>query len=124
MPDELDEREAGGGAVSLDAAIGSAAAGAGLGAGGVHKGLRFSFCGWTPARPHPGGYQYSRFCDRYRGSRGRLDVGLRQVFRAREKEFVDYAGPMVEVTDRRTGEIHKAKCSSGCLRRRTTRLST
>ncbi len=64
---------------------------------------------------HPDGYQYSRFCDRYREWRGRLDVVLRQVYRAGEKAFVDYAGPTVEVTDRRTGEIHEAKVFVGVL---------
>ena len=61
-------------------------------------------------RRTPDGYhQYSRFCDRYREWRGRLDVVLCQVYRAGEKAFVDYAGPKVEVTDRRTGEVHEAK---------------
>ena len=64
---------------------------------------------------HPDGYQYSRCCDRYREWRGRLDVVLRQVYRAGEKAFVDYAGPAVEVTDRRTGEIHGAKVFVGVL---------
>ncbi|MDE0356588.1 MAG: hypothetical protein OXN92_02450 [Gammaproteobacteria bacterium] len=69
---------------------------------------------------HPEGYQYSRFCDRYRERRGRLDVVLRQVYQAGEKAFVDYAGPTVEVTARRTGEIHDAKVFVGYWRRRTT----
>ena len=64
---------------------------------------------------HRDGYQYSRFCDRYRAWRGRLDVVLRQVYRAGEKAFVDYAGPTVEVTDRSTGEIHAAKVLVGVL---------
>ncbi|MDE2796797.1 MAG: IS21 family transposase [Gemmatimonadota bacterium] len=64
---------------------------------------------------HPDGYGYSRFCDRYREWRGRLNVVLRHVYRAGEKAFVDYAGPTVEVTDRRTGEIREAKVFVGVL---------
>ena len=55
---------------------------------------------------HPDGYQYSRFSARYREGHGRLDVVMRQVHRAGEKAFVDYAGLMVEVTDRPTGKVH------------------
>ena len=53
---------------------------------------------------------------------GRLEAALypptppsRQVYRASEKAFVDYAGSTVEVTDRRTGEIHDAKVFVGVL---------
>ncbi len=63
----------------------------------------------------PDGYQYTRFCDRYREWRGRLNVVLRQVYRAGEKTFVDYAGSTVEVTDRQTGEIREAKVFVGVL---------
>ena len=44
---------------------------------------------------HPNGYRYSRFCERYRVWWGRIDVVMRQVYRAGEKAFVDYAGPEV-----------------------------
>ena len=40
---------------------------------------------------------------------------LRQVYRAGEKPFVDYAGSTVEVTDRRTREVHEAKVFVGVL---------
>ena len=46
---------------------------------------------------HSDGYQYSWFCERYREWRGTLDVAMRQVYRAGEKAFVDYAGPKFEV---------------------------
>jgi len=55
------------------------------------------------------GYQYSRFCDIYRAWSGRLDVSMRQVHKAGEKMFVDYAGQTVPITDRLTGEIRKAE---------------
>ena len=64
---------------------------------------------------HPNGYQYSRFCDRYRAWRGHLDVVLRQVYRAGEKAFVDYAGPKFEVVDRSTGEVCDAMVFVGVL---------
>jgi len=60
-----------------------------------HKGVTLQLLWLEYREAHPGGYQYSRFCDRYRQWRGRLDVVLRQVYRAGEKAFVDYAGPTV-----------------------------
>ena len=80
-----------------------------------HKGMTLQLLWLEYREAHPDGYQYSRFCDRYREWRGRIDVVLRQVYRAGEKAFVDYAGPTVEVTDRRTGEIHEAKVFVGVL---------
>ncbi len=58
---------------------------------------------------HPNGYQYSWFCQNYREWAGRLDVTMRHDHRAGEKLFVDYAGQTVGITDRSTGEIHKAQ---------------
>jgi transposase len=58
---------------------------------------------------HPAGYQYSRFADLYRGWRGTQEAVLRQVHAPGDKLFVDYAGPTVEVVDRRTGEIVPAQ---------------
>lgn len=57
---------------------------------------------------HPGGYQYSRFCQHYRGWAGRLSVSMRQTHTPGEKLFVDYAGPTVAITDPLTGEIRQA----------------
>ncbi len=51
------------------------------------------------------GYGYSCFCERYRQWRKKLDVTMRQVHRAGEKLFVDYAGQTVGVTNRDTGEV-------------------
>ena len=80
-----------------------------------HKGVTLQLLWLEYREAHPDGYGYSRFCDRYREWRGRLDVVLRHVYRAGEKAFVDYAGPTVEVTDRRTGEIREAKVFVGVL---------
>ncbi len=51
----------------------------------------------------PDGYQYSRFCDLYREWCGKLDLVMRQVHRAGEKLFIDYAGPTLPV-DAITGD--------------------
>lgn len=55
------------------------------------------------------GYQYSWFCDHYRGWRGRRDLVMRQDHRAGEKLFVDYAGQTVAIVDRITGEFRTAE---------------
>ena len=41
---------------------------------------------------YPDGYRYSQFCERYRRWSKTIDVCMRQVYRAGEKLFVDYAG--------------------------------
>jgi transposase len=57
---------------------------------------------------NPEGYQYSQFCNRYRQWLKKLDVTLRQEYRAGEKLFVDYAGQTVPIINPCTGEIMKA----------------
>lgn len=54
-------------------------------------------------------YSYSQFCVRYRAWRSRLKLSLRQVHRAGEKLFVDYAGPTLPVLDRHTGSVRPAQ---------------
>lgn len=54
-------------------------------------------------------YQYSRFCDLYREFARRLKRSMRQVHRAGEKLFIDYAGDTVPVVDAATGEISRAQ---------------
>jgi transposase len=44
-------------------------------------------------------YRYSQFCERYRRYALRLKRSMRQIHRAGEKLFVDYAGPTVELAD-------------------------
>ena len=62
---------------------------------------------------HPDGYRYP--VQRYRAWRGRIDVVMRQVYRAGEKAFVDYAGPKFEVVEEdRRGE---GAMVFGCARR-------
>jgi transposase len=58
---------------------------------------------------HPDGYRYSRFCDRYRAWAKKRGLVMRQVHRAGEKLFVDYAGKKPGWVDRRTGEFVPAE---------------
>jgi transposase len=57
----------------------------------------------------PGGYQYSRFCERYGRWLATSSVTLRQEHRAGEKCFVDFSGDGVQVVDAVTGEVRVAK---------------
>ena len=58
---------------------------------------------------HPEGYQYSRFCERYRALAGAPRPGHCARATAGEKLFVDYAGQTVEVIDPATGEVRQAQ---------------
>jgi transposase len=53
---------------------------------------------------HPDGYRYTQFCEHYRRWCKRRRLSMRQVHRAGEKLFVDYAGAKPRVVDRITGE--------------------
>lgn len=52
---------------------------------------------------HPDGYRYTQFCEQYRQWLRRRRLSMRQVHRAGEKGFVDYAGKRPCLTDPRTG---------------------
>ena len=80
-----------------------------------HKGVTLRLLWLEYRTAHSNGYQYSRFCDRYRAWRGRLDAVMRQVYRAGEKAFVDYAGLKFRVVDRSTGEERDAMVFVGVL---------
>jgi len=54
-------------------------------------------------------YGYTSFCIHYRRWALRLKRSMRQVHRAGEKLFVDYAGQTVPVLDASTGEIRQAQ---------------
>lgn len=56
---------------------------------------------------NPDGYQYSQFCERYRRWESNLEVVLRQVHRAGEKMFLDFAGQTIPIIDPVTGEVHE-----------------
>lgn len=64
---------------------------------------------------YPEGYEYSQFCRKYRQWEQKLDIILRQHYRAGERTFVDFAGKTVEVIDPHTGEITNAEVFVGVL---------
>ncbi|AGX86199.1 IS21 family transposase [Candidatus Symbiobacter mobilis] len=53
-------------------------------------------------------YQYTAFCTRYRAWAGSLKRSMRQIHRAGEKLFADFAGPTVAIFDADTGESRVA----------------
>lgn len=53
---------------------------------------------------HPDGYRYSAFCGHYRRWLTQQRTSMRQVHRAGEKMFVDYAGQRPSIVDAATGE--------------------
>lgn len=53
-------------------------------------------------------YQYTSFCTHYRTWAGKLKRSMRQIHRAGEKLFADYAGPTMGIIDGETGEIRPA----------------
>ncbi len=53
---------------------------------------------------HPDGYRYTQFCDRYRRWLARRGLSMRQVHRAGEKLFVDYAGQKPTLVDPGTSQ--------------------
>jgi transposase len=54
---------------------------------------------------HPGGYLYTQFCEYYRRWLKRRRLSMRQIHRAGEKLFVDYAGQQPQIVDAATGEV-------------------
>lgn len=57
-----------------------------------------------PVKP----WRYSQFCENYRQFAKRLKRSMRQVHRAGEKLFIDYAGPTVALTDGQRANIFVA----------------
>jgi transposase len=52
---------------------------------------------------HPAGYRYTQFCGLYRRWLARRGLSMRQIHRASEKLFVDYAGKKPTLVDPVTG---------------------
>ena len=61
------------------------------------------------AQSNPLAYKYTSFCVKYREFAKRQLRSMRQVHRAGEKLFVDYAGSAVPITCATTGEISQAQ---------------
>lgn len=58
---------------------------------------------------HPDGYGYTQFCEPYRRWKRTQRVVMRQVHRAGEKLFTDFAGQRPHWLDPETGERHEAE---------------
>lgn len=74
----------------------------------TRKGVTLRLLWLEYRQAHPEGYQYSQFCLHYQQWREKLDVSLRQNYRAGEKLFVDYAGQTLPVTDPLSGTTREA----------------
>ncbi|MGH3087373.1 MAG: IS21 family transposase, partial [Rubrobacteraceae bacterium] len=61
------------------------------------------------------GYRYSQFCKLYRRWVAKLSLSMRQVHRAGEKAFLDYAGKRPHLVDPGTGEIREVELFVGVL---------
>ena len=65
---------------------------------------------WEEYKEHnPQGYQYSQFCELYRKWLGKLNLVMRQEYKAGEKLFVDYCGTTVPITKSHTGEVKQSQ---------------
>lgn len=58
---------------------------------------------------HPQGYRYSQFCELYRQWARKLKFSMRQIHKAGEKLFVDYAGQTLPIVNPHTGEISESQ---------------
>ena len=57
----------------------------------------------------PQTYRYSQFCELYRRWAGKQKLSMRQIHKAGEKLFVDYAGHTLPIINPRTGEIRQSQ---------------
>ena len=64
---------------------------------------------------HPDGLGYTQFCKRYQAHVKQITPVMKQVHKAGEKTFVDYAGMTVPWLDTATGEIIEAQIFVGSL---------
>jgi transposase len=64
---------------------------------------------------YPDGYRYTRFCDLYRRWLERRRLSMRQLHRAGDKCFVDYAGHKPRVIDPTTGEVVEVELFAAVL---------
>jgi len=71
---------------------------------------------WRECREiHANGLNYSQYYKRYRAYVKQISPVMRQVHKAGEKTFVDYAGMTVPWLDPTTGEIKEAQIFLGAL---------
>ena len=74
----------------------------------TRKGVTLRLLWLEYRQANPEGYQYSQFCLLYHQWTEKLDICLRQTYRAGEKLFVDYAGQTIPVTDPLSGKTREA----------------
>ncbi|MEK6706383.1 MAG: IS21 family transposase [Bdellovibrionota bacterium] len=79
------------------------------------KGVTLALLWQEYKESNPEGYQYTQFREYYRAFKNKLNVSLRQTYKAGEKMFVDYAGQTVPVHDRHTGQVRQAQIFVGVL---------
>jgi transposase len=74
------------------------------------KGMTLMLLWQEHAQRHEGGaiHSYSQFCENYRRFAKTLKRSMRQIHRAGEKLFIDYAGPRVAMTEGRQAHIFVA----------------
>jgi len=70
-----------------------------------HQGVTLELLHHEYLEQHPDGYRYTQFCEYYRRWCKRQKLSMRQLHRAGEKLFVDYAGQHAKVVDPATGEV-------------------
>jgi transposase len=73
-----------------------------------HKHLTLELLWQEYKQNYPEGYQRSWFSELYRRWAHKLDIVLRQEYKAGEKMFVDHAGPTVPVVDPNSSVIQEA----------------
>lgn len=73
------------------------------------KGVTLSLLWEEYLAENPDGYRYTQFCHYYHVFKGKLNLSMRQVHKAGEKMFVDYAGQTVPIIDSQTGEVREAQ---------------
>jgi len=74
------------------------------------KGVTIELLWQEYAERHPNNhFSYNHFCRLYREFKPKFSLSMRQLHKAGEKLFVDYAGQTVPIVDPDTGETHKAQ---------------
>jgi transposase len=74
-----------------------------------HKGITLKLLHEEYKQLHPQTYyQYTQFCHIYQAWKKKQRLSLRQVHKAGECLFVDYAGPTIPIVDLETGESFEA----------------
>lgn len=72
------------------------------------KGVTLQLLRQEYKQKYPDGLMYSHFCEHYRQWAKTCDLSMRQIHKAGEKMFVDWAGAIMRVVDRETGELQEA----------------